>query len=134
MFKALKTYGQEIRLNGNSGMLSFVLHRLTGLALVAYLIPHLYSVGMSRRDADGQAFNATMAAYNTPLFHLAEYLLLLCVLMHLLHGLKITIADFFLKTRDHPLLLKMELGCFFAATIFALPVFFPAWRRFLTWW
>ncbi len=83
---------KEWYLNFNWGMLAFVFHRITGLALVLYIVLHIYSIGHS--IGGGESFNRMMEGYNTPVGHVMEYFLLLAVLWHMFNGLRITITDF----------------------------------------
>ncbi|RKY50775.1 MAG: succinate dehydrogenase, cytochrome b556 subunit [Candidatus Neomarinimicrobiota bacterium] len=83
---------KEWILNFNWGMLAFVFHRITGLALVLYIILHIYSVGHSLEGGD--SFNQMMEGYNTPVGHVLEYFLLLAVLWHMFNGIRITVTDF----------------------------------------
>jgi len=83
---------REWYLNFNWGMLAFVFHRISGLALVFYIFLHIYSIGHSL--GGGNEFDRMMQSYNTPLGHVIEYFLLLAVLWHLFNGLRITITDF----------------------------------------
>jgi len=87
----LKTF-QNLKLNFHWGAIAFFLHRLTGLALVFYIIAHLYSI--SSVLGGEETFNDLMEAYNTPFGHIIEYLLLLAVVWHLFNGFRITVTDF----------------------------------------
>jgi len=83
---------QEWKLNFNWGMLAFILHRLTGLALVFYVFAHIWSIS---HITGGQGyFDEMMAAYDSPVGHIIEFLLLLAVLWHMFNGLRITVTDF----------------------------------------
>lgn len=85
-------YFKELRLNFTLNFLSFLLMRITGVGLVLYLFLHVWSIGHAR--AGTESFNAAMGAYNTPLFWVFEYLLLLAVLYHMFNGLRLIAADF----------------------------------------
>ncbi len=124
MFRFIGTYCREILLNKNTGMFSFVLHRLTGLGLLFFFFPHLYSVSHARHGAG--SFDSFMRIYDQPLFHVGEYLLLLIVMFHMLNGLKIAICDLWLKTRSHKFLVWVEAVVFFVIALVSLPVFFPS--------
>ena len=85
-------YWKEARLNWHAGMVSFLAQRLTGVALVLYLVLHLLSLSTGFRGP--AAFDGTMKGYATnPVFHAFEWLLLVAVLFHLLNGLRIIAAD-----------------------------------------
>ncbi len=83
---------KEWKLNFNWGMLAFIMHRVTGLALVLYLILHVYSLSHVLNGVD--TFDHFMKGYDSSIGHVIEFLLLLAVLWHLFNGLRITITDF----------------------------------------
>lgn len=68
------------------GMLSWILHRTTGVAIVAYLIIHIWS--MAKMSKGPEAFNAVIEAYKTTLFRAGEVLLLGAILFHGTNGLR----------------------------------------------
>lgn len=121
----IKTYFEEIKLNFNRGMISFIIQRTTGAFLVFYLVMHIFSISQTLKDEAGTAFNKLMEIYNQPLFHIGEYLILLAVMAHLLNGLVITIDDLFLKTRGHKFLVYTALTIFVAVALVTLPIFIP---------
>ena len=77
----------------NAGQVSWLLHRLTGIALALYLIPHFSSINTSRQGPE--AFDATLATFTSPLLKAAEFLLILVVAFHAFNGLRIIAIDFF---------------------------------------
>lgn len=85
-------YFREMKLNPNQGMFTFILHRVTGIILVIYLFIHLWSLSHAFEGAE--ALKNAFELYNTTLFHIGEYLLLLCILIHGLNGLRLLLIDF----------------------------------------
>ena len=74
-----------------TGMFAWILHRLSGLALVGYLVVHIWGLkALSDRDA----FNELIAGYHAPIFKIGEILLLGAVAYHALNGLRIVLIDF----------------------------------------
>ena len=72
-------------------MFAWMLHRFTGLALVFYLVLHVWGLKtMTNRDA----YNAYITSYHTPLFKVLEFLLLGAVVFHALNGLRVVLIDF----------------------------------------
>lgn len=129
-------YVKEWFLNPRIGMFSFLFQRLTGLALVGYVFLHLYSIGSARllmdpvTDPTGQvAFNRMMASYNTPIFHIFEYLLLLCVAFHMFNGIRIVVADWFGMTKMHVPLFYLSCAFVLVIAIFSFGFFFPEVMR-----
>jgi succinate dehydrogenase / fumarate reductase cytochrome b subunit len=74
-----------------TGMLAWMLHRLTGIGLVVYLVLHVWGL---RALTNREAFNALIASYHAPIFKLGEFLLLVAVAYHALNGLRIVLMDF----------------------------------------
>ena len=118
----LKTY-QNLKLNFHWGAIAFILHRITGLALVFYIIVHIYSVGNVLGGKE--AFNAIMDGYNSAFGHVIEYLLLLAVLWHLFNGLRITITDFLRFSHEGKRLFIWVFIISGIIAILSLFVFFP---------
>src|SRR5690242_11581976 len=74
-----------------SGMVAHVIQRLTGVALLFYLFLHVHTIGeLSQGPA---AFNAALAEFNNPLFHMLEIGLLATVILHALNGIRLTLID-----------------------------------------
>ena len=74
-----------------TGMFAWMAHRLSGVAIVVYLILHVWGLrGLSDRDA----FNELIAHYHAPIFKLGEFLLLAAIVYHSLNGLRIVLIDF----------------------------------------
>lgn len=73
------------------GMLAWMLHRLTGLALVGYLVVHIWGLKAITNPA---AYNALITSYHAPIFKVGEFLLLGAVVYHALNGLRIVLIDF----------------------------------------
>lgn len=74
-----------------SGMVAWVIQRVTGLLLLFYLFLHVHTIS---KLADGpQAFNQAMATFHSPLFKLLEIALLGTVVLHAVNGIRITLLD-----------------------------------------
>jgi succinate dehydrogenase / fumarate reductase cytochrome b subunit len=74
-----------------TGMLAWMLHRLTGVALVGYLVIHVWGL---KAMTDPAAYNALITGYHAPIFKIGEFLLLGAVAWHALNGLRIVLIDF----------------------------------------
>ena len=77
--------------NMRVGMWAFVLHRVTGLALVGYLLLHIMVISTSL--AGGLAFDAVLARLQAPLFLVLDLGLVAAVLLHGLNGLRLLLFD-----------------------------------------
>lgn len=74
-----------------TGMLAWIGHRLSGLALVGYLVVHIWGL---RALSDRDAFNELIASYHLPIFKVGEFLLLAAVVYHAMNGFRIVLIDF----------------------------------------
>ena len=72
-------------------MLAWIFHRLSGLALVGYLVLHVWGL---KAITNPDAYNALITSYHAPLFKVGEFLLLCAVVYHALNGLRIVLIDF----------------------------------------
>ena len=80
---------------GKVGMWSWVLHRITGVAIFFFLLVHVLDTALVR--VSPSAYNVVIATYKTPLIGLAELGLVAAILYHGLNGLRITLIDFWSK-------------------------------------
>lgn len=74
-----------------TGMFAWMAHRLSGVALVAYLIIHIWGL---KALTDRDAYNALIASYHQPIFKVGEMLLWAAVVYHMLNGFRIVLIDF----------------------------------------
>ena len=74
-----------------TGMFAWMAHRLSGLALVGYLVVHIWGL---KALTDREAFNELIAGYHAPIFKVGEFLLLVAVAYHAMNGLRIVLIDF----------------------------------------
>lgn len=70
----------------------FALHRITGVALFAYLILHILSISTALLLGP-ERFNALMAQLARPGFLALDLVLLGCILFHALNGLRIILSE-----------------------------------------
>lgn len=87
-----------MRFHWYTGQVAWVLHRVTGLAIVLYLVIHIWSIS---KLSDPATFNAEMALYSQPLFRLGEIGLLAACVFHALNGARIFLVDFGNGARYH---------------------------------
>ncbi len=74
-----------------TGMFAWMAHRLSGVALVVYLVLHIWGL---RALTDRAAYNDLIAKYHAPIFKVGEFLLLAAVAYHAMNGLRIVLMDF----------------------------------------
>ncbi len=121
----IKSLPKETYLNINSGMISYVFHRISGIVLSVYLILHIYTLSAVRKGPE--AFNHSIAKWNVLLgvfFHIMEYFLLIAVVYHTLNGIRIILADFFNMTLLHKRLVLLTWIVFIAVLGLSLNYFF----------
>ncbi|HEY8346002.1 MAG TPA: succinate dehydrogenase, cytochrome b556 subunit [Symbiobacteriaceae bacterium] len=81
-----------------TGMWSYLLHRISGVAIVVFLLMHIWEItSVTRGGAEG--FNATMAALETKGFVIGEWLLFLAITFHSLNGFRLILHDLKLGVR-----------------------------------
>ena len=80
---------------GREGMWSWVLHRITGVAIFFFLLVHVLDTALVR--VSPEAYNAVIGAYKTPIMGLGEIGLVAAIGYHALNGLRIILIDFWSK-------------------------------------
>ncbi len=73
------------------GMWAWILHRISGIGMVVYLVIHIFGL---RALYDPAKFDALMSSYRSPLFKLGEFALLAIVTYHSINGFRIVMVDF----------------------------------------
>ena len=77
---------------GREGMWSWVLHRITGVAIYFFLLVHILDTSLVR--VSPEAYNAVINTYKTPIMGLGEAALVAAIGFHALNGLRIILVDF----------------------------------------
>lgn len=75
----------------DAGSWAWIMHRISGIALLGYLFLHIYSV--STLSNGKAAFDSKMQSFSTPFFMVMEWLLFAFVLFHSLNGVRIVLVD-----------------------------------------
>ena len=73
-----------------AGHLAFWIQRLTGIALLAYLVVHVHTI---RDLKNPETFDDALRTFGSPLFKLGEIALLATVILHALNGVRLTLVD-----------------------------------------
>jgi succinate dehydrogenase / fumarate reductase cytochrome b subunit len=81
---------------------AYTLHRLTGLAILAYFLLHIL-VSSSRALGEG-AWNTVMGYLDSPVFRVGEFLVYLAFAYHALNGIRLVATElgFFLGVPRQP--------------------------------
>jgi succinate dehydrogenase / fumarate reductase cytochrome b subunit len=94
---------------GREGMWSWVLHRITGVAIFFFLLVHVLDTSLVR--VSPEAYNAVIAAYQTPIMGLGEVALVGAIVFHAFNGLRIILVDFWSwATRNQKVLFYVVIG------------------------
>lgn len=111
MYRQNKIY--DVGYHNFLGSWAWLLHRLSGLALIFYLTLHIWVISHLARGAE--SFNAMMDFLNSPLFKLLEVGLWGVILFHAFNGVRVIVVDFF-----HGALAQKKLFLFLIAIAFLL--------------
>lgn len=76
-------------------MWSWVLHRITGVAIFFFLLVHILDTALIR--VSPEAYNAVIGTYQTPIMGLGEVALVGAIAYHAYNGLRIVLIDFWFK-------------------------------------
>ena len=110
---------QTLRYRGRQGMLSWTLHRLTGLGIVLFVGMHVVAAFFLQQFGDPVA-TAVTAAYESWPTQLFVYF---CVLYHALNGARLALMDLFPRLlRFQNELVWLQWAVF--APAYLLPAFF----------
>ncbi|MGO1544636.1 MAG: succinate dehydrogenase, cytochrome b556 subunit [Gulosibacter sp.] len=94
---------------GNEGMWSWVLHRITGVAIFFFLLVHVLDSALLL--VSPEVYDAVIGAYKTPLMGIGELGLVGAIVYHAFNGLRIIMIDFMPGgTRHHKLMFWIVVG------------------------
>lgn len=118
-----------LRYRGGEGMLAWAFHRISGVAIWAFVVLHVIDIFLAG-SAPG-AYDDLLAFYASPVGRVFEALLGAGLLYHALNGLRIIVMDFWpAMTRYHRQLWYIVWTIFF---VVGLPVGYlvlkPIWER-----
>ncbi len=103
---------------GGSGQAAWLLHRLTGLGVLLFLIFHILDTALVLFGAE--LYDKVIRIYTHPLFRVGEVGLAAAVLYHALNGIRITILDFW------PELSSKHRELFYAVVVLFVLLFLPS--------
>lgn len=102
---------------GQEGMISWALHRITGLGVLLFLLIHIADIYIIRYGEE--AFNDLLFIYKHPFFRVLEIGLVAAVYFHAINGMRVIFIDFSDWAADH----QKEL--FWATVVIFLVAFIP---------
>jgi len=95
-----------VRARDNPERLAFVMHRVTGVILVGYLLLHIVVTNTPAR-AGWEAWSRTMEAFGASIVNrIGEFIVLGSILFHGLNGIRLILAEFLGFTVGRPVIPK----------------------------
>jgi succinate dehydrogenase / fumarate reductase cytochrome b subunit len=76
-------------------MWSWVLHRITGVAIFFFLLVHVLDTSLVRLSPND--YNAVIDSYKQPIMGIGELGLIAAILFHALNGIRVILIDFWRK-------------------------------------
>jgi succinate dehydrogenase cytochrome b subunit len=113
------TVSETLRYRGALGQWSWVLHRITGLGVLFFLVLHV--IDTSWAVFYPSEYVRAIAEYQSPLFTIGEFALVAAVVYHGLNGLRIAIFDFRPEWWKHQS--KAAVAVLAGSVLILLPVF-----------
>lgn len=111
-YKDIKTFDQKDWIKENlsykkdSGNWAWIYHRISGIALIAYLFLHVYS--LSTLTDGKEAFETKMSTFSSGPFLVLEWVLFIFVLFHSLNGVRIVLVDLADGSKYHKTLYRVS--------------------------
>lgn len=84
---------------GHEGQYSWLLHRVTGVAIILFLFAHVVDTAVVGWGPE--AYNRVASVYHNPFIRLLELGLVAAVLYHSFNGIRIMLIDFFPRLTRH---------------------------------
>jgi succinate dehydrogenase / fumarate reductase cytochrome b subunit len=89
-----------LRYRGSEGMLAWAFHRISGVAIWAFVLLHVLDIWLV--GVNSELYDEVLTIYSSPFGRVMESLLGAALLYHALNGLRIIIMDFWPSmTRYH---------------------------------
>lgn len=92
MSVAVASLREWLRYRGREGMWAWILHRVTGLGVMFFLIWHILDIFLMALGPE--EFNRFLALYKAAPFRVLEVFLVFSVIFHAFNGARIIIMDF----------------------------------------
>ena len=86
------TVREAIRYRGRSGQISWLAHRLAGLAILSFVVIHIWDTANAFFAPHIYAWS--LALFKHPVFALGEIGVMAAVLYHAFNGIRITLLDY----------------------------------------
>ena len=92
MASLVLTVKEAVRYRGRSGQISWMAHRVAGLAILAFVVIHIWDTANAFYAPHLYAWS--LALFKHPLFALGEIGVMAAVLYHSFNGIRITLLDY----------------------------------------
>ncbi len=92
MSSLILTVRESIRYRGRSGQYSWLAHRISGLAILTFVVIHVWDTANAYFWP--QAYVWSLAIFKHPFFGIGEVGVMAAVLYHAFNGTRITLLDF----------------------------------------
>jgi succinate dehydrogenase / fumarate reductase cytochrome b subunit len=100
-----------LRYRGSEGMLAWAFHRISGVAIWAFILLHVLDIWLA--GVNPTLYDEVLQVYASPIGRVGEALLGAALLYHALNGLRIIIMDFWPSmTRYHKQLWYLNWALF----------------------
>ena len=108
----------SLRYRGGEGMLAWAFHRISGVAIWAFILLHVLDIWLA--GVNPQLYDDVLQVYASPIGRVFETLLGAALLYHALNGLRIIVMDFWPSmTRYHKQLWYLNWALF---VLIGLPI------------
>lgn len=92
MSSLILTVRESIRYRGRSGQYSWLAHRISGLAILVFLVMHVWDTANAHYLPG--LYQWSIQLFKHPIFLVQEILLMAAVLYHACNGIRVTLLDF----------------------------------------
>jgi succinate dehydrogenase / fumarate reductase cytochrome b subunit len=108
MANLVGTVVNSLRYQGREGQWAWILHRVTGLGVVLFLMLHIFDIFLMA--AGEETFETFLDLYTAAPFRVLEAGLIFAVIYHALNGARVIIVDFWPQYgRFHRVLWRVQL-------------------------
>jgi succinate dehydrogenase / fumarate reductase, cytochrome b subunit len=121
MASAVASIWQGITYRGREGHYAWLLHRVGGLGIMAFLLLHILDIFLV--GFGPEIFGKFLILYTWPPFKIAELGLIFGVVYHAFNGVRIILVDFWPNRFSN---LRMQRNMFRIVLVLTLIVFIPA--------
>lgn len=120
MANLVGTVVNSLRYRGREGQWAWILHRVTGLGVVLFLMLHIFDIFLMA--AGKETFETFLDLYTAAPFRILEAGLIFAVIYHALNGARVIIVDFWPQYgRFHRVLWRVQLTL---AILISIPAVF----------